>query len=361
MKKISLVLLCAGSSTRFNDSTNKVLYKIDNKEVFRYSLEKFEGLVDEIVIVINHDDLSYFTSLNLPVTLVLGGEKRNESVRNGLLKVTGDYVLIHDAARPLVDKDDIASVIKALDKYKVATLYKPCIDTIRYGNFTIDRNNVKLVSTPQGFRKELIDEIITNRKPVTDEASIFNDEYEIGFVKETSSNLKLTTKDDLDFISYKLSHTFNRVGHSLDYHPFSNKSPLYLGGYTFKGFHTLEGHSDGDVIYHVVAESIMGACGMGDLGTLFPDNDPSTLGIRSSEIVKEVVKRVNGRIINIDIMVYLIKPNLVRYKLPIEENIKALTHCNNVNVKAATLNKRGLISLEEGIGAEAICLVELNK
>ena len=117
-----------------------------------------------------------------------------------------------------------------------------------------------------------------------------------------------------------------------------------------------------DVVYHAVTESLLGAAGLGDLGTLFPDTDPSYKGYDSSLFLKEVISLLNKKHIkiqSIDVMVYLIKPSLKDYKNLMAKNIKDITNAFNVCVKAATLNKKGLISLEEGIGAEAISLIKI--
>ena len=110
-----------------------------------------------------------------------------------------------------------------------------------------------------------------------------------------------------------------------------------------------------------VADSMMGALEMGDLGTLFPDTDRQYLNKDSCYFVKEVVKKLNQEnfvIENIDIMIYLEKPNLKEYKSIMAKNIKKLTNCNYINVKANTLEKKGLIGTGEGIASEAVVLIK---
>ena len=369
--KSSLILLMAGSGTRSGLEINKVLYQINQTPLFMYSLNKFHQVgFDEYVLVVSKNDYDYIceymATTPYQVKIIYGGQSRCESVRNALKNVTTDYAVIHDAARPLINIDDIKHIKQSFKTHKLGTMYHLVTDTIRKVSDTIsliNRDELYSITTPQFFHKSLFDEILNNRKLITDEITLFENKEPISFIKESTSNLKLTTKEDIEYIEYQLSAKFNyKMGHSLDYHPFDNHGKLILGGITFDDYPILHGHSDADVVYHAVTESLLGAAGLGDLGTLFPDTDPSYKGYDSSLFLKEVVKILNKKHIHIqsiDVMVYLIKPVLKDYKKQMAKNIQALTSCEYVCVKAATLNKRGLISLEEGIGAESITLIKI--
>lgn len=369
--KSSAILLMAGSGTRSLLPINKALYKINNIPLFMYSLNKlYEVSFDEYILVTNELDYeqvkTYIESTPYDIKIILGGNTRCESVKKALMHVTTDIALIHDAARPLVSTCDIRTMKQSFNNYKLGTMYHNVTDTVRLVEdkvSLVNRDNLYAVTTPQYFSKDLFDEILNNDLLITDEISLFENKYEINFIKETSNNLKLTTASDVDYIEYQLSNKHKyHIGTSLDYHPFSNHDKLILGGVVFNDYPILDGHSDADVVYHVVAESLLGASNLGDLGTLFPDNDPKYKGIASSILLEHVVELLNQRNIvieNIDVMVYLIKPSLKNYKKQMASNIKAITKAFNVCVKAATLNKRGLISLEEGIGAEAISLIKI--
>ena len=154
------------------------------------------------------------------------------------------------------------------------------------------------------------------------------------------------------------------IGHSFDFHPFEENRKLILGGVEIPYSKGLAGHSDADVVYHVVAESIMGALGIGDLGTLFPDTDNKYLNMNSAYLIKEVMKHLEQsfyRVENIDVIIYLEKPNLKNYKIQMAKNIKELINCNYVNVKATTLEKKGLIGNGFGIASEAVVLLKKLK
>ena len=369
--KNSLVLLMAGSGTRSGLEINKVLYQINQVPLFMYSLEKFHKVgFDEYILVVSKNDFEivseYMENTSFNVQIIIGGSSRCESVRNALKKVTGDIAVIHDAARPLINIKDIENIKKASLEYKLGTMYHSVTDTIRKVTDKIElvnRDYLYSITTPQFFHKSLFDTILNNKELITDEITLFENEYEISFIKETTNNLKLTTKEDIEYIEYELSSKHHyATGHSLDYHPFDNNGKLILGGIIFDDYPILHGHSDADVVLHAVTESLLGAAELGDLGTLFPDTDPKYKGYNSSNFLKEVVKLLNKnhiKIQSIDVMVYLIKPSLKNYKVQMAKHIKDITGASFVCVKAATLNKRGLISLEEGIGAEAISLIKV--
>ena len=369
--KNSLILLMAGSGTRSGLEINKVLYQINNTPLFMYSLEKFNQVgFDEYILVVSKNDyelvFEYMENSPFKVKIIKGGSTRCESVKNALKEVSTDIAFIHDAARPLINIKDIQNILLNSKNYKLGTMYHPVTDTIRKVSNTVEvvnRDYLYSITTPQFFHKELFDQILNNKDLITDEVTLFENKYEICFVKESTNNLKLTTKEDIEYIEYELSNKHNySQGHSLDYHPFDNKGSLILGGVVFDDYPILHGHSDADVVLHCVTESLLGAAELGDLGTLFPDTNPLYKGYDSSNFLKEVVKILNKKQIkiqSIDVMVYLIKPNLKDYKQKMAKHIKDITNASFVCVKAATLNKRGLISLEEGIGAEAISLIKV--
>ena len=154
-----------------------------------------------------------------------------------------------------------------------------------------------------------------------------------------------------------------RVGFSEDIHPKQSGRKLVLAGIEFPGETGLLGHSDADVITHAVAESLLGALALGDLGKFFPDNDPKYKDISSLLLLDEVVKMVEQkgyRIANIDVQVSLKTPKLsskideMRAKLA--EHLH--TSIGNVSVKACSYNGVGAIGEEKAIKASSYVLLE---
>ncbi len=373
--KINAILLMAGMSSRFNDSTNKVIYEINEKPLFIYSLDVLYNHknIEHIYITVNKNNKDEITNIiennyNMSkITIIEGGATRSHSVRNAIACIDADYVLIHDSARPLIQHIDIDNLISQMPNYKCGTLAHKVYDTIKEvdsGVKTVDRNKLYAVSTPQFFHKSLYQQILNpelDEALITDEISLFEKKEPVAFVLESRNNLKVTTVDDLDYVRYILEGKKEyKVGHSFDLHTLEEGRKLILGGVTFDTSYGLKGHSDADVVYHVVAESLMGALGIGDLGTLFPDTDPKFKGQDSKYFVEEVMKRLVEQqylVENIDVIIYLEKPNLKNYKKQMAQNIKALTACSYVNVKATTLEKQGIIGKGYGIASEAVCLI----
>lgn len=375
MKTTSVLLLMAGDSVRFHSMVNKTIYEINQKPLYLYSLDVFYAHpAFEKIIIVCHENLldevsnSVYSNYDqMKVQIVTGGKTRLESVKKGLVHITTDTVFIHDASRPLITKADLDNLLLKKETYQCGSLYHTLYDTIKKTEKhfvqTISRDTLKAVSTPQFFSKECYQTILDAKdNNLTDELQLFEKDYEIAFVKESRYNLKVTTQEDLEYITYVLTKSENnKIGHSFDFHPFVPNHPLYLGGLLLSNEFGLMGHSDADVVYHAVTESILGALGKGDIGTLFPDTDDQYLNMNSSYFVSSVIallQKQNYVIENIDVLIYLEKPNLKDVKVKMAQNIKQLTHCNYVNVKATTLEKKGLVGRGEGIACEAVVLIK---
>ncbi len=154
-----------------------------------------------------------------------------------------------------------------------------------------------------------------------------------------------------------------RIGQSTDIHPLVEDRELILGGVHIESMLGAYGHSDADVLVHAIAESIIGALALGDLGKHFPDTDPKYKGISSLLILKEVVKLMddhNYKIGNIDALILLEKPKLAPYMPEIKKNLCQVLKIdeNQINVKATRGEKLGYVGRMEGIMAQAVCLLE---
>ena len=159
--KVSAIITAGGTSSRYGN-TNKLLEKINDKEVIRYTVEAFENSnIDEIVICANEsiiDDLSKMFKHKI----IKGGQTRQESVYNGLKAIDCDYVLIHDGARPIINSDLINKIIEEVKTKKAITVMTKTTDTIKEvdenGKIikTIDRNKLYNTQTPQAFEYNLI-------------------------------------------------------------------------------------------------------------------------------------------------------------------------------------------------------------
>ena len=212
MTNFSLIITAGGTSSRYGGK-NKLLEKIDDKTVIEHTLSSFLEFdeINEIIIPANQaiaGDLNTLLGSESRIKIVQGGDSRQKSVYNALQVVNNDYVLIHDGARPLIRKDTIDYVLKAvLDKQAVSVMTKTT-DTIKEVDSegriirTIDRSKLYNTQTPQAFKTSIIKE--AHEKLIegnfTDDSSML--EYlsiPVYIVNGSYTNIKITIKSDLDF------------------------------------------------------------------------------------------------------------------------------------------------------------------
>lgn len=154
-----------------------------------------------------------------------------------------------------------------------------------------------------------------------------------------------------------------RIGHGYDVHKFAEGRRLILGGVEIPFEKGLLGHSDADVLIHAVMDSLLGACALGDIGKLFPDNDENYKGADSIKLLKEVYSLINSRgyaVLNIDSTICCQAPKLVPYIKKMRANIAKALQCDIdcISVKATTEEGLGFTGAGEGISATAVCLLK---
>lgn len=154
-----------------------------------------------------------------------------------------------------------------------------------------------------------------------------------------------------------------KVGLGYDVHKFSENRKLILGGVEIPHERGLLGHSDADVLLHAIADALLGALALGDIGIHFPDTDAEFQGMDSMVLLKKVYDKVKSKgyeIGNIDSIIICEKPKLMDYILKMCDNIANCleTSINNISVKATTTEKLGFEGREEGIAAQAIVLLK---
>ena len=363
-QNVVAIILLAGSSLRMNGYINKAFMMYNGKKVINYSLDKFLAIdsIKKIILVYNQIDKSYLEEVlkdydDSRLATVCGSTTRHLSLQEALKLVHDEDIIVHDAARPLVNFNDIQAVIDALKDNKIVTLYHKSVDAIKYHNKNLPKEEINLVTTPQGFKASMVDYLKTHVTPqAADELEVLEPLAEnITYIMESSPNPKITYANDLE------SHY--RIGHSLDFHTFTSEKELILGGVHFPGELGLLGHSDADCVYHAIAEALLGALGQGDLGDNYPDNDPKYLNIDSSYFLKDVKERLASchmAIVNIDVMIYLEKPKLKEYKRLMAKNIAQCLDITPdlVSIKATTFEAKGPIGTHEGIASEATVLIK---
>lgn len=224
MNKITAIVLAAGSGSRMKSKTKKQFMEIKGKPVIWYSLFEFEkSRVDEIILVTGKEDIDYCKkeivekyNLKKIKNVVAGGSERYESVYNGLKEVTGNIVLIHDGARPLINNEIIERSIEGTIKSDACVVGVPVKDTIKRADkegYIIDtpsRSELWITQTPQSFKTDLVKMAYKKMKEelekgnttlnITDDAMVVEEftTNQVRFVQGDYKNIKVTTPEDID-------------------------------------------------------------------------------------------------------------------------------------------------------------------
>jgi len=211
MSKFSVIITAGGTSTRYGNK-NKLLEIISTKTVIEETVSKFLNFekITEIIIPTNNSIRAEFNKLfpQGQIKLIDGGDTRQKSVYNALKYVTNEYVLIHDGARPLIDKETILKVMENVIKYNAVSVMTKTTDTIKEVDETgkiirtIDRSKLYNTQTPQAFKTLLIktahEKLLDGN--YTDDCSMLEAlDIPVYIVNGSYTNIKITTRSDLDF------------------------------------------------------------------------------------------------------------------------------------------------------------------
>ncbi len=308
------IVVAAGSSSRMG-GVDKLAHVIGDRPVLAWSIDALAAVdeIERIVVVAPADRVAGIHAApwlsGKVVAVVTGGERRHESVAAGLAaldSIDGDgaaagrrVVLVHDGARPVASSGLARAVLAAATEHGAAIPVLPVTDTIKRiadGRVeeTVDRSALASAQTPQGVQRRLLRDAFARFPPSgsaawTDEAALLEAcKIPVHALPGEASNLKVTLPADLDRAEAALLDGpaspggLPRVGSGFDSHPFGPGTPLALGGIEIPGAFKLHGHSDGDVALHAIADALLGAAGLGDLGRIFPCGSRDAAGDRES-------------------------------------------------------------------------------
>ncbi len=362
MPDLTLIILSAGDSTRFNSSVKKQWIRIGSDPLWKFVSKKFTNCIDfnDVIITASSNEINYMRK-NSNHIFVKGGKSRQESLKNALIHVKTSYVLVTDVARACIPLDMIVRIIESRELADIIVPFLSVTDTVVYDEQTIDRNRVKLIQTPQLSKTEILKKALDQKEIFTDDSSAIKSIG--GTVFYTNGSIKakkITTYDDikaLECLSEPKKSTF--VGTGFDVHQFCQDKQMYLGGIKIESEFGFLAHSDGDVALHALIDAILGAIGAGDIGELFPDTDDRYKDLDSKVMLKEVVKFVKNvgyEINNVDITILAQTPKLSSYKDKMRVVIASILECEPVlvNIKATTTEKLGFVGREEGVAVEAV-------
>ena len=371
----SFILLAGGESSRFKSNLPKPYHKIAEKTLIEISIDKIKKFKQfkKIIIVYNKKHLKYLKKINLKnIIAICGGRTREQSTYNALSYLQKQKgikkVLIHDAARPNFSKNLIKKIcIESKKNHVVIPVLKlqDAIKEIKKENKfkNLKRNNFFLTQTPQCFNLKEIFNLHKKNKDTyaDDDLSLIENNNKIKFIDGEKRNFKITNKEDLELLKdiYKSNL---KIGIGFDVHRLVKGRKLFLGGVKIPSSLGTMGHSDGDPVLHAIIDAMLGACQMGDIGEKFSNKNKKFKNISSTNLIKIVINQIknkNYEINNLDINIITETPKIKKFKNIIIKNISKLCKIpsKNINIKAKTTEKLGVIGREEAIASEVIISV----
>lgn len=366
----AVVIVAAGSGSRFGGDTPKQFFSLSGTRVIDRSIKAFSGLVSDIVAVVPQN-----SSWEPPVGVhaVPGGKRRQDSVLAGLRKAMelgATHVMVHDGARPLVDGGTIARVMESTEAWGTGLPCVPVRDTVKKtagGKVvkTIDRTDLQLAQTPQGFAAGLLLEALEKCDSVTDEASAVEAlGVEVAVVQGSRRNLKLTDWEDAGILRDLMPSSERSMGTGLDFHPFSDDRPMIFCGCRLADSGGLSGHSDGDAVLHAVADAILAAARIGDIGTLFSPDDQRWKDSDSSLLLAECVALVRAEgwnISSLDVTVIGERPRVSPRRDMFTARLAEILQvpAEKLWIKGTTTNTIGELARGKGVGC--LALAELSR
>jgi len=384
MQAVGLIV-AAGLGHRLGTDIPKTFLPLGGAALFLWPLRAFERTEEVIrtllVVAPGYEDqarqICRQDKLHKLSQVVAGGPTRPESVYNGLNALKDqppDIVAIHDGARPFVTPQLIARTIDACAASGAAIAALPATDTLKQVDdnsiisATIDRRPIHCAQTPQTFEFNLIlqayQQFIKEGGEATDDAALVEKMgHPVKVVEGSPHNFKITTPADWQRAENMMGSTQQiRVGHGYDVHPLVKGRPLILGGVTIDYQLGLAGYSDADVVLHALADALLGATGLGDIGQYFPDTDPTFKDADSKQLLGQIVELIHDagyQPINVDVTILAQQPHLAPYIDQMRQQVASILDIgtNQVSIKATTTEGLGFIGRQEAIAAHAVALI----
>ncbi len=364
-----VVIVAAGTGARFGGDIPKQFTQLAGESVISHSVRAFKSLVNHLVVVTPPGD-HWRTWWKPPSWLntISGGSRRQDSVMNGLHSLRSQgvtHVMIHDGARPLPGIECIKRVMDATLKNVAVIPVIPVRDTVKRidGDVvmeTVNREELGLSQTPQGFQLEKLIEVLEGAGDITDEASAFEAAGEVvTTVAGTRKNIKLTDREDAELLSFLMDRSVRVLGTGLDFHPFESGRPLLFCGCRLSETDGLMGHSDGDVVLHAVADAILSASRLGDIGTLFPPAGSEWKDADSSHLLTICVEkaRTSGwEIVRLDVTVIGERPKIVPVREMLMNRLSEIVGIavERIWIKGTTTNTIGELAQGKGVGCSVL-------
>jgi 2-C-methyl-D-erythritol 4-phosphate cytidylyltransferase/2-C-methyl-D-erythritol 2,4-cyclodiphosphate synthase len=379
--RVSVIVVAAGSGARLGAEVPKAFVALAGSTLLERSAHAVAGMREraQLIVVAPEPLLAEATALASAafgddVTVVAGGETRQQSVARGLAEVadTVDVVLVHDAARALTPSALFDAVVDEVDARGHGVIPGLAVsDTIkRVGpagdiHETVDRSVLSAVQTPQGFpRADLVAAYAAATSDETDDAGLVTAlGRDVSVIPGHDLAFKVTTPADLRRAAIVLGDTGDlrlpRIGMGTDTHGFDPSAELWLAGLHWPGEPGLAGHSDGDAVAHAITDALLSACGLGDIGSVFGTSDPQFVGAHGEVFLTETRRRVEEagfRIGNVSVQIVGNRPRFSPRRTEAEALLTGLLGAP-VSLSATTTDGLGFTGRGEGIAAIATALV----
>ena len=371
INKTAAIIAAAGMGHRLGANLPKSLVKLIDKTLLEHAVANLAPVAQLLIVTAPAGyEKEYKKLLGEEVEVITGGVLRSDSIRIAIAKIPNnyEYVLVHDAARALASTRLASEVINQLIRGQQAVIPTlEVIDTIKevdnqgYVRNTLNRASLKIVQTPQGFNRSVLERAHQASEDATDDAALVE---ALGIKVKTIAGedqaFKITTKGDIKTaINFLLPDNQKqlRVGIGVDAHAFSQDKDrkLALAGLIWPDEIGLDGHSDGDVAAHAICDALLSAADLGDLGSNFGVADSKYKGATGAQMLSESLAKVAAsgfEIENVSVQIVGNRPKIAPKRA---QAISALSKAlAGAKVSLAATSTDGLGFTGEGKGLSAI-------
>ncbi|MBI4386288.1 MAG: 2-C-methyl-D-erythritol 4-phosphate cytidylyltransferase [Elusimicrobia bacterium] len=382
----SAIIVAAGTGTRMGRP--KQFLPLGGRPTIEWTLQIFLEIpeISEIILVMTADNIREHGArlASERIRVVEGGENRMESVRRGFEAVSpeADLVAVHDGARPLVTREIILAALEEAYQSGAALPAVPVKDTLKkvaskqlWISSTPIRSSYWSAQTPQCYRREILEEALRmfpDDKKATDESQLVERAgHQVRIVPSSNENIKITTPEDVTIAEALLAKRHLglrpeiRSGFGFDIHRLVAGRELWLAGVRLEHTKGLLGHSDGDAVLHASCDAVLGGAGLGEIGLLFPPEDPKFKGIASREIVAAVRRRLDERggiLAHLDVTLLAEEPKIKPHYDSMRQSLISLWGLEEtrMSLKAKSHEGLGEIGRGEAIACYAVATIVLT-
>ena len=376
INKTAAIIAAAGMGHRLGANLPKSLVKLIDKTLLEHAVANLAPVAQLLIVTAPAGyEKEYKKLLGEEVEVITGGVLRSDSIRIAIAKIPNnyEYVLVHDAARALASTRLASEVINQLIRGQQAVIPTlEVIDTIKevdnqgYVRNTLNRASLKIVQTPQGFNRSVLERAHQASEDATDDAALVE---ALGIKVKTIAGedqaFKITTKGDIKTaINFLLPDNQKqlRVGIGVDAHAFSQDKDrkLALAGLIWPDEIGLDGHSDGDVAAHAICDALLSAADLGDLGSNFGVADSKYKGATGAQILSESLAKVAAagfEIENVSVQIVGNRPKIAPKRAQAISALSKALAGAKVSLSATSTDGLGFTGEGKGLSAIATALL----